>query len=119
MNSLKYINSIHKNERSFFFIKKISESGFWDNTIFGLIQFILNRDKDYFSITNKRIVYLVKNKLIKNSEYSDFSKIKFNSNNDQISFKNLHNQTKAISLRKLRMTYEEIQKLKKTLNQNK
>ncbi len=116
MNSRIYINSILENEKNIFFINKNSESGFWDNTIFGLINLIRYRDKDYFLITDKRIVCLIKNILIKNSKYSDFSKIKFNSNDDSLWFFDDEGKEQRLNLRGMRLSYEEIQKLKKTLN---
>ena len=116
MNSFKYINSILRNEKEIFIIKKTSERGFLDNTIFGFIHLIRNRDKDYFLITDKRIIYLIKNKIINNSEYINFSKITFNSNSDSISYINKNNDKQNINLRNLRLSYEEIQKIKKFLN---
>ncbi|TYA84099.1 hypothetical protein [Seonamhaeicola marinus] len=116
MNSFKYINSILEKEEQKFFLKKASERGFIDNSLIGLLYFILNKDKDYFLITNKRIVCLVKNRLVLNSKYNNFSNIEFNSNNDNIKFENSENKAKSLSLRSFRLSYEEIQKLKKILN---
>ncbi|WP_298346212.1 hypothetical protein [uncultured Algibacter sp.] len=116
MNSSRYVKSILKTEEDIFLIRKKSEPGFWNNIIFGLLSLILNRDKDYFLITNERIVLLVKNKLIINSNYEEFSKIQFNSNNDTISFKNYNSNERQRSLKSLRLSYEEIQKIKKVLN---
>lgn len=118
MNSLKYIKSILQKENKIFLFKKTSESDILDNTLIGLLYFVLNKDKDYLLITDKRIVHLVKNRLIKNSEYNNFSNIKFNSNSDTIDFENIENEKQILYLRNFRLSYEEIQKLKKAINHN-
>ncbi|WP_282134355.1 hypothetical protein [Seonamhaeicola maritimus] len=116
MDSVKYINSILKKEQNIFLLKKSSVPGILDNTLVGLAYLILNRNKDYLLITNKRIVCLVKNRLITNEEYNSFSKIQFNSSSDKIIFENLENKKQNLGLRKFRLSYEEIQKLKQILN---
>ena len=97
-------------------IKKKSDISFWQYHILGLISFLTHNSYDYFFITEKRVLLVIKNELIINIEYENFDKISFNPLNDtlNISFKEKEEQT--IPLKLLRLSYEEIQYLKKKLN---
>jgi hypothetical protein len=97
-------------------IKKKSETSYWEYSIFGILSYFLNYKKDYLIITKKRIVYIIRDEILKNSFYSDFSSIKFNSLNDIMSYKTIDNKNEKINLKNFRITYEEIQKLKEILN---
>lgn len=116
MNDLEYVKSILKTEKCLLVIKKKSEIGFWDYQMLGLFSFLTRKEKDYLVITEKRIIYVIKNELIKDEEYYKFSKIKFNHFNDTINFVNAENEPCSINIKEFRITYEEIQKLKEILN---
>ncbi|MDY2587018.1 hypothetical protein [Winogradskyella aquimaris] len=110
--------SLIKDEIIILKIKKKSEASFWEYQILGLFCYLFNLGFDYFIITDKKIVYVIKDELLKVAEYKDFESLQFNSNNDVFSFRNLDNQEQTLNLKRLRLSYEEIQKIKKTLNQN-
>jgi hypothetical protein len=115
MNSINKISFVSKNEKILLLIKKRAEIGFWDYQILGLFSFLLNRKNDYLLITNKRVVYSLNDELNKTINYKDFNNIKFNSLNDELSLRNEKDENKIINLKGLRLTYEEIQKIKKVL----
>lgn len=97
-------------------IKKKSEISFWQYHILGLLSLFLNNTHDYFFITERRILLVVKKEIITNIEYHDFDKISFNSLNDSLKISIKENEKQTISLKRLRLSYEEIQYLKKKLN---
>ncbi len=118
MTSLNTINAILQNEQSLLFISKKSEMGFWDYQIFGLLSLIFNKKRDYLLITKKRLVYIINDEIIKNIEYNDFSKIQFNHFSDRVSFIDTLNNNRYLNLKGLRLSYEEIQKIKSALSKN-
>lgn len=107
---------IIKGEETLFKIKKKSEIGFWHYQILGLFSYFVNKSSDYLIITDRRILIVIKDEILNNIEYKDFPKIKYNSISGILSFQNTLNKTKNLSLKKLRLTYEEIQLLKKKLD---
>lgn len=109
------IFSIIKDENILLKIRKKSEASFWEYQIIGLLYYFFNIGHDYLIITNKRIIFIIKNELVKNVEYLRFSDIQFNSNNDNLYFKNSQGQAKIISLNRFRPSYEDIQKIKSIL----
>ena len=109
------IETFLKHEKELLFIKKKAEIGFWDYQILGLFSFLLNRKNDYLIITDKRVMYGLKDEIIKNIKHEGFNNIKFNSLNDELSLRNEKDENKIINLKGLRLTYEEIQKIKKVL----
>ncbi|RCW90177.1 hypothetical protein [Winogradskyella arenosi] len=113
---MKTVWSIIKNENRLLSLKKKSEISFFEYHILGLLSFFTSKGHDYFIITDRRIVYLIKDKLIKHGEYQSFESIQFNSNNNNLSFKNLKGQTEIINLNKFRPSYEEIQIIKQKLH---
>lgn len=113
------IETYLKNEKELLFIKKRAEIGFWDYQILGLFSFILNRKNDCLVITDKRVVYSLEDEFIKNIKYKGFSNIKFNSLNDELTLMNEKNEINIINLKGLRLSYEEIQKIKKALTDTK
>ncbi|UAB74374.1 hypothetical protein [Mesoflavibacter sp. SCSIO 43206] len=115
---MKNFFSLIKDENILLKIKKKSQASFWEYQILGLFYYLFNLSFDYFIITEKKIVYVIKNKLIKIDEYSDFSTLEFNSKNDIFYYKNIDNQEQKLNLKRLRLSYEEIQKIKKVLNHN-
>jgi hypothetical protein len=110
------IFSIIKDENILLKIRKKSEASFWEYQILGLLYYFFNLGYDYIIVTDKRIVCVIKNELIKNVEYQVFSSLKFNSNNNNLQFKNHQGQTQIINLNRFRPSYEEIQIIKKLLN---
>lgn len=116
MNSLKYINSILRNESTLVVIIKRSEPDFWGHTTIGHIAYVLKKKKDCLIITKKEILYMIRSKLKKKIQYLDFSEIRFNHMNDNMYYKDLDNNEQHIKLDELRITYGEIQYLKKKLN---
>ncbi|MFP4845292.1 hypothetical protein [Winogradskyella sp. PE311] len=116
MNSLKYINSILRNENTLVVIIKRSEPDFWGYTTIGHLAYVLGKKKDCLIITEKEILYLIRSKLKKKVKYLDFSEIRFNHMNDNMYYKDAGNNEQSIKLDELRITYEEIQYLKSKLN---
>jgi len=103
---------IIKEETILLKLKKKSDIGFWHYHILGLLSFFTNNQLDYLFITNKRILILIKD----NIAYTGFEKLKFNSINNTLSFIDTNNQQQQLSLNKLRLTYKEIQQIKKKLH---
>lgn len=116
MSSLKYVNSILRNENILVVIMKRSEPDFWGHTTIGYIAYVLGKKKDCLIITEKEILYMIRSKLKKKIQYLDFSEIRFNHMNDNIYYKDLDNSDQHIKLDELRITYDEIQYLKSKLN---
>ncbi|WP_040278380.1 hypothetical protein [Psychroserpens damuponensis] len=116
MDSLIYISSVLKNEKIIVKIKKKSDIGFWKYQFFGFLSMCLNSSKDFFIITENKIILLLDDKLIKKLEYLNFSQIKFNAASSELHFINSENKNKSLNLSRLRLTYEEIQYLKSKLN---
>lgn len=113
---MKSLNKLIKGEEILIKIKKKSDISFWDYQIMGLLSFFTNNSMDYYIMTNNRILLSIKNNDIINIEYNDFSKVQFNSSNDRLIYLNKNNERQNLSLKKLRLTYEEIQLLKNKLN---
>jgi len=113
---MKTVWSIIKNENRLLSLKKKSEISFFEYHILGLLSFFTRKGHDYFIITDQRIVYLIKDELIKHVEYQSFESIQFNSNNNNLSFKNLKGQIQIINLNKFRPSYEDIQIIKQKLH---
>ncbi|WP_156115480.1 hypothetical protein [Psychroserpens sp. Hel_I_66] len=97
-------------------IIKASDIGFWSYQFLGLLSFFFNRGKDFFVITEHKIILLLDDKLIKKIEYLDFSSITFNSASSILNFIDKENRTRNLNLSRLRLTYEEIQYIKSKLN---
>ncbi|WP_179374471.1 hypothetical protein [Winogradskyella wichelsiae] len=110
------IFSIIKDENILLKIRKKSETSFSEYHFLGFLSFFYNLGHDYLIITNKRIVVIIKDELIKNVEYQVFSSLEFNSNNNNLQFKNHKGQTQIINLNRFRPSYEDIQNIKKILN---
>ena len=108
-----------KDEKIILKIKKKSEASFWEYQILGLLYYFFNLGYDYLIVTDKRVLLVIKNELIKNVEYGIFSSLKFNSNNNNLYLINSQNRKQIINLNRFRPSYEEIQDIKKLLkNQN-
>ncbi|WP_179351575.1 PH domain-containing protein [Winogradskyella vidalii] len=107
-----------KDESILLKIKKKTEVSFWEYHFLGLFSFFYNRDSDYLIITNKRIVCIIKEDLIKNVEYKELSSMQFNANNNNLYFKNKEGKKQMFNLNKFRPSYEDIQKIKKLLSQD-
>ena len=75
------IETFLKHEKELLFIKKKAEIGFWDYQILGLFSFLLNRKNDYLIITDKRVMYGLKDEIIKNIKHEGFNNIKFKTQN--------------------------------------
>jgi hypothetical protein len=97
-------------------IKKKSDISFWQYQILGLLSLFINNSKDYFFITERRVLLIVKNEIITNIQYQNFGKISFNPLNDTLKISIKENEEKIITLKPLRLSYEEIQYLKKKIN---
>ena len=63
------IETFLKHEKELLFIKKKAEIGFWDYQILGLFSFLLNRKNDYLIITDKRVMYGLKDEIIKKTRF--------------------------------------------------
>ncbi len=113
----KEIRKILKNENQVFFLKKQSEPGFLDSFILGFMVYLIKgNDYDYLIITNRRIVTIRRNKVLTNVEYKTDKKLIFNSIKSEITGLDLENNNITIGLSFIRLTYEEIQNIKKILN---
>ncbi|RYH75644.1 hypothetical protein EVU94_01410 [Flavobacteriaceae bacterium 144Ye] len=111
--SNKLVDSIIKNEDILIKLVKKSEESLLEHlTLLGL----LTNRKDILIITNKRILLVSKSKVIKNKEYTNFSKIKFNPLNHNLSFEDNDSLKQFINLNNFRISYKEIQYLKSKLN---
>lgn len=81
-------------------IKKESEISFWEYHILGILSFFSKQTFDSFIITESRIIYIIKNEILINIEYKDFSKIKFNSMKDLLSFIDVENNQQIVNLKR-------------------
>ncbi|MCF1190718.1 hypothetical protein LRR18_03900 [Mangrovimonas sp. AS39] len=106
----------YSNEKHILFIDKKSEVGFWNYQMFGLFSFLLNKKRDCLIITENRIILIIENELVTEIEHDGVLNIKFNPLNDSISFNHPIKNAQALSLRSLRLTYDEIQKIKNVLH---
>ncbi|MDO5979932.1 hypothetical protein [Flavivirga spongiicola] len=87
-----------------------------DTSLLGIL-FLLKRKKfDYLIITKKRILYIIRNKVIKNISYNYDLKIDFNSVKNSIEFYSGEQKKEYIELNDFRITTEEIQQIKRALN---
>lgn len=111
------IKKILRDEEQIVFLKKKSESNLLDTVILGFIVYLLRGNAyDYFIITNRRIITIRRNKFLTNIEYKTDKKLIFNSIKPDITGVDLDNNNTTIELSFMRLTYEEIQNIKKTLN---
>ena len=108
----KYI----KDETILVRIKTKSDVGFWQYQLFGFLSLFMDRGNDFFLITEKRILVLIKDNLKFNQEYSNFSKIEFNSNSDLVTFEDINFKIQKVSLSELKLDYDDYQYLKQKLN---
>lgn len=112
---MTFFNKLIKGENILVKVKAKSDIGFWQYQIFGILSLFMEKRNDYFIITDKRILLSVKEKIKVNLPYKDFSKIKFNTKTDFLSFLNENNETQKISLSNLKLEYEDYQYLKNKL----
>ncbi len=90
----------------------ISQSASFLSALF----FFVRKKIDELIITDKRIILTIANKVICNVVYKDFSTIKYNSMDNRVDFIDINNNKRHIGLKSFRITFDEIQHLKKTLN---
>ena len=113
----KAIKNILRDEDQVIFLKKKSEPSFIDTFIFGFFAYLLKGNAyDYFIITSKNIVTIRKSKVLTNIEYNTDEKIIFNSIKPDITVIDLENNKITIELSFIRLTYEEIQDIKRILS---
>ncbi|SHM76982.1 hypothetical protein [Polaribacter sp. KT 15] len=108
----KYI----KGEEIIVKIKTKRDIGFWKYQLFGILSLFMKDENDYLIITDKRILFFVKDKVKANHIYQDFSKIKINTKSDLLSFQNENKELQEISLSEFQLEYEDYQYLKHKLN---
>ncbi|AUP78395.1 hypothetical protein [Flavivirga eckloniae] len=103
-------------------IKKTSEGNFSetlmssDKSLIGLLFFLKRKKFDYLIITKQRILYIIRNKVIKNVSYSNQSKVNFDLKKNRIEYYDEKQEKEYIELSDLRITLEEIQQIKSILN---
>ena len=108
----KYI----KGEEIIVKIKTKRDIGFWKYQLFGILSLFMNKENDYLIITDKRILFCVKDNITVNFSYKDFSKIKINTKRDLLSFQNEDDKIQEISVSDFQLNYEDYQYLKHKLN---
>ncbi|MCG1035640.1 hypothetical protein [Polaribacter sargassicola] len=113
---MSVFSKIIKEEEILVKLKTKRDIGFWQYQLFGILSLFMEKRNDFFIITNKRILISIKENITANIIYKDFSKIKFNTKTDLLSFVNEDNQVKEISLSKLKLEYDDYQFLKNKLN---
>lgn len=109
-------NKFIKGEDIIVRIKTKRDTGFWQYQLFGLLSLFMDKGNNYFIITDKRILLCLKESIKSNFTYKDFSKIKFNSKNDLLTFVNENNEKQSISLSDFKLEYQDYQFLKQKLN---
>lgn len=103
-------------------IKKASKHHFFeplissDTSLLGILFFLKRKKFDYLIVTKTRILYIIRNKVIKNISYNYKFKVNFNSIKNSIEFYTNEQKKEYIELNDFRMTLEEIQKTKRTLS---
>lgn len=107
-----------QNEEVIVKIKKKTEISFWEYQILGLLSFFTKKSNDYLFITDKRVLVIINEETITDIAYQDFNKIIFNPLNDTLKVYTINNKEIKISLKKLRLSYEEIQLLKNHIKTN-
>lgn len=107
---------IIKGEEILVKVKTKSDIGFWQYQLLGWLSLFMERGNDFFLITKKRILLIIKDELKFNQEYSDFSKIEFNSNNNLVTFQDANSNLQKVSLTQLKLDYDDYQYLKQKLN---
>lgn len=116
----KEIKFLLETEGSVLVLKKKSDSGFLDffytnNVIVDLFLFFRRKKYNYLIITEKRIVLINKNELLKNVFY-DFNKgLRFNSITFEISFFDENLKSRKVKCSFLKVSYEEVQLIKNKL----
>ncbi len=109
-------------KRTLLMIKKVSEHellnplGPSDRSLLGLLFFLKRKKFDYLIITKRRILYIIRNKVIKNVPYNYNLKINFNSVKNRLEFYNYKQKKEYIELNDFRITLNEIQQIKNALN---
>ena len=68
-------------------------------------------------ITDRRILFSKRNKIIRNVIYRNFQEISFDSMTNKLIFYDIKNKKRWIDLSEIRLNYEENQNLKKVLNE--
>ncbi|PSG91640.1 hypothetical protein [Aurantibacter aestuarii] len=106
---------IIKDEEILVKIKTKSDIGFWQYQLFGWLSLFMERGHDFFLITEKKVLLIIKDELKFNQEYSDFSKIEFNSKSDIVTFQDVNSNLQKMSLTQLKLDYDDYQYLKQKL----
>jgi hypothetical protein len=112
MNKFKDVEDIIKDEIIKTVIRKKSARTGWQP----FRRLGVDYGEDAFILTSNRIIYIIKDNIIKNIEYDCFENISFNPINDSINCKNRSNENISFKLTELRLHYDEIQLLKHQLN---
>ena len=111
------IQELFQDEGKVLFIKKRSEISFSEYFFLGfLVFFTKGIEYDYLMVTNHRVVTIKRNQVLVNAEYKNDEKLIFNSIKPEINCIDLDNNKANVGLQFLRLTYEEIQHIKKVLN---
>lgn len=116
------IKELLKTEGEILFLKKKSELGFMDvlyanNFILDFLLFFRKTKYDYLIITQERMIYINKNKLVNEFLYDINQGIKFNSLIPEVVFsESKGNKTNRIKFPSMRITYEEIKLIKNKLS---
>lgn len=103
-------------------IKKASKNNFTetlmssDKSLLGLLFFLKRKKFDYLIITKKRILYIIRNKVIKNISYNNKSKVSFNLEKSRIEYYSSKQKKEYIELNDFRISLEDIQQIKRALN---
>ncbi|WP_298765191.1 hypothetical protein [uncultured Polaribacter sp.] len=97
-------------------IKTKRDIGFWKYQLFGILSLFMKNENDYLIITDKRILFCIKDNITVNFRYKDFSKIKINTKSDLLSFQNEDDKIQEISVSDFQLEYEDYQYLKHKLN---
>ncbi|GAA3610092.1 hypothetical protein GCM10022396_29110 [Flavivirga amylovorans] len=103
-------------------IKKVSEYRFLDllvtsnKSLLGVLYFLKRKKFDYLIITKIRILYIIRNKVIKNISYNYNFKVSFNSMKNRIEFYNSKQKKEYIELHDFKITLNEIQQIKSILS---
>ncbi len=111
------IQELFQDEGKVLFIKKRSEISFSEYFFLGfLVFFTKGIEYDYLMVTNHRVVAIKRNQVLVNAEYKNDEELIFNSIKSEIKGIDLDNNKINVGLEFLRLTYEEIQQMKKIFN---
>ncbi|WP_103072306.1 hypothetical protein [Aquimarina sediminis] len=117
----KEIDTLIKKENGVILLKKDSEETFLESffgelSVLTFVYFLIKRKIDYLILTEQRVLFIIRNKIIENRTLTGTEKVVYNGIKPSFEI-NTSEQQYSFSLRKLRVSYEESKLIRQRISE--